>query len=152
MSFIVVGVDGSDTSLNALQAALQQAATGGHEVRAVTVVSMPAMTGYEFGPINMQEMTSAAEDALAGAVADATASAGGELPVGVSTSVVVGHAGTELIQAANENGGAAMVVVGSRGLGGFRSLLLGSVTTYLTHHLVCPLLIIPSAERTAHTA
>jgi nucleotide-binding universal stress UspA family protein len=68
------------------------------------------------------------------------------VPVSISSRVVTGHIGIELLRAANEDDGASMVVAGSRGFGGFKSLLLGSVTTYLSHHLTCPLLIIPAAE------
>ncbi len=146
MSFIVVGVDGSASAYKALTAAVEQAKLAEAEVRVVNVVVLPAMSGYEYGPINLDGMTVAAQNTVDTAIAKLKDEYGGELPVPVSTHIPTGHVGIELLRAAKEDGGAAMVVAGSRGYGGIRSLLLGSVTTYLAHHLECPLLIIPADD------
>lgn len=146
MSFVVVGVDGSATSHKALVAAVEQAKMAEAEVRVVNVVVLPAMSGYEFGPIDLEAMKSAAQTTLTNTIDQLNAEYGGTVPVPVSSQVVTGHVGIEILRAAQEGDGAVMVVAGSRGFGGFKSLLLGSVTTYLTHHLTCPLLIIPAAE------
>ena len=146
MPFVVVGIDGSESAYLALLAAVEQAKLIGGEVRAVNVVVLPAMSGYEFGPIDLESMRAAAGKTLSDAVERLEADNGGSSPVPVSTTVLTGHVGIEILRLAQEDGGAAMVVAGSRGFGGFKSLLLGSVTTYLAHHLTCPLLIIPGVD------
>lgn len=142
--FIVVGVDGSAGAQRALAAAVDQAKLANAELRVVNVVVLPAMSGYEFGPIDLEAMREAGEKILATAIDELDAAHGGNTPVPVSTKILTGHIGIEMLRASEEDGGAVMVVAGSRGFGGFRSLMLGSVTTYLAHHLTCPLLIIPS--------
>lgn len=146
MPFIVVGVDGSASSFQALIAAVEQARFAEAEVRAVTVVVLPAMSGYELGPIDLDAMTDAARATIEAALEQLVEHYGGEVPVPVTTRVLTGHIGIELLRVAQEDEGATMVVAGSRGYGGIRSLLLGSVTTYLAHHLTCPLLIIPGVD------
>lgn len=146
MAFIIVGVDGSEGSQKALRAAVQQALHADATVRAISVVSLPAVSGYEFGPIDLQAMTDAASDTLAAAIDQVNADQPNESKVSISGEVKVGHAGTELMRAAQADSGAAMIVAGSRGFGGVKSMLLGSTTTFLAHHLTCPLLIIPSDE------
>ena len=146
MSFIVVGIDGSPTAHKALLAAVEQAKFAEAELRVVSVVVASAMSGYEFGPLDLGAMKAAAEKNVTAALDQLDAEYGGKLPVPISSRVLTGHVGAELLRVATEGEGAAMVIAGSRGLGGFRSLLVGSVTTYLTHHLEGPLLIIPPDE------
>lgn len=146
MSFIVVGVDGSKSANLALAAAVEQAKLIDAEVRVVNVVVLPAMSGYEMGPVDLEAMKEAAQSTLTSAIDGLDVASDGAVPVDISSRVVTGHIGIEIGRLAKEGDGAAMVVAGSRGYGGFKSLLLGSVTTYLAHHLTCPLLIIPAAE------
>lgn len=143
MPFIVVGIDGSASSQAALVAAIAQAELIDAEVRVVNVVSFPAMSGYELGPIDFEAMTQAAQQTVNTAIEGLASVYGEDLPVKVTSEVLTGHIGIEILRAAEKDGGAAMVVSGSRGYGGLKSMLLGSVTTYLSHHLNCPLLIIP---------
>lgn len=146
MSFIVVGVDGSKSSHAALLAAVEQAEYANAEVRVVNVVVPPVMSGYEFGPIDLAGMKEAAEKIISDSIAEVEAEHGGKSAVPISSYVLTGHVGIEILRVAGQDEGAAMVVAGSRGYGGLKSLLLGSVTTYLAHHLTCPLLIIPAVE------
>ena len=69
---------------------------------------------------------------------------GGEFsdrPRGVESCVVVGHPAEEIVRAAAEPG-TDLVVVGARGLGRFRRLLLGSVSERVLHHAACPVLVV----------
>jgi len=146
MPFIVVGVDGSETAYQALAAAVEQARFAGAEVRAVNVAVIPAVSGYEYAPVDVKALEQAAANIIAGALDRLRDQHGGELPVSISSDVRVGHIGSELARAAKADEGAIMIIAGSRGFGGLKSALLGSTTTFLAHHLSCPLLIIPSVE------
>jgi nucleotide-binding universal stress UspA family protein len=79
-----------------------------------------------------------------GAEADKVLAALGEgRPTSVEVRVVNGFPAEELVKAA---GGADMIVLGSRGAGGFSRLLMGSVTFQVAQHAHCPVLIVPSAQ------
>ena len=62
-------------------------------------------------------------------------------PPSVTVRAVTGLPAEELLNAAAD---ADMIVVGSRGAGGFKRLLLGSVSTQVTHHAHCPVVVIPA--------
>ena len=64
--------------------------------------------------------------------------------VTIESRVVTGSAADALLQAAREGD---LLVVGSRGLGGFKGLLLGSVSQQVVHHAPCPVVIVPPDER-----
>lgn len=145
MGTVVVGLDGSRASRLSFSAALAEAELKGHDVRAVHVHAYPATTIYQATRFDVGELHEAAEKWLDRELAELEAAAGGSFPVRVEPMAVMGHAGAELVDAAE---GADLLVVGSRGLGGVRGLLLGSVSTYCSHHLPCPLLIVPVADET----
>ena len=147
--FVVVGVDGSESARNALREAISQAQHRNASVLAMHVVVIPAMSGYEYTPIDLTSMKADAHRMLDEQVATVVAEHDPPIDVSIETQTVTGHIGIEMLRAAKSKGGADLVVVGSRGLGGFRSLLLGSVTTYLAHHLTCPLLIMPNPDKEA---
>ena len=65
------------------------------------------------------------------------------LPSPVERRVVPGPGAAAIMAAADEN---ALVVVGSRGLGGFKGLLLGSVSDQLTLHASCPVVVLRAAD------
>ncbi len=147
MGFIVVGLDGSLPSRAAFAEAVREAEWRGASIVAVHAVPLPAVMGTEFGAIiELDALRDAGEEFVASEMAELEARYDGGFPVPVEASSSLGHSGAEIIKAAagGPDGPATMVVLGSRGLGGFKGLLLGSVTTYAVHHLTCPLLIVPA--------
>ncbi|HEU5085407.1 MAG TPA: universal stress protein [Acidimicrobiales bacterium] len=137
MPRIVVGVDGSPASVRALQQAVGLAAALGAEVDAVHswLVSYGATELSMMPAVPSTELQAAAEQTLAEAVAAVDAKG-----VTVNRIVIEGDAASTLLDAAR---GADMLVVGSRGHGGFVGLLLGSVSHKVIHHAPCPVLVVP---------
>ena len=132
---IVVGVDGSVPSKAALAWALRQARLTGAVVEAVTAWDVPAVTGYPMLLVDVDWEALAAE-ALSGAIDDVTA--GGE-PVKITSKVLQGNVAEVLLQ---ESAEADLLVVGSRGHGGFAEALLGSTGQHCVHHATCPVVVI----------
>ncbi|MCD1145011.1 universal stress protein [Kocuria sp. LUK] len=132
---IVVGVDGSEGSVEALRWAARMAPVLGARIRAVGAWEYPPeYAGYvPIGSDNFDEITRKRAEA---AVREAF---GDDLPEGLTTSVVFGHPSRVLVE---ESEDAAMLVVGRRGHGGFRGLLLGSVSAACVSHAHCPVLVI----------
>jgi len=67
----------------------------------------------------------------------------GETVPEVTVSVAEGDPAEELVKASRD---ADLLVVGSRGSGGFARLLMGSVSSQVTHHAACPVVIIPGSR------
>jgi nucleotide-binding universal stress UspA family protein len=147
MGFIVVGLDNSDASRKAFHEAVREAEWRGASVLAVHAVSLPVSTGYEFANF-YEDLQRAGEETTKSVIAELESTYDGGFPVEVNYEVSSGHAGVKLIEASTGSDGepAELVVLGSRGMGGFKGLLLGSVSTYAAHHLACPLLIIPADD------
>lgn len=135
-SRIVVGVDGSPSSVAALRWAIRQASVTGAVVEAVTAWHLPA--AYGLAPVDEAAMDfeGDAEKILADALNQVSGISGG---VAIHASVVEGLPAVALAQAAR---GADLLVVGSRGHGGFTGALLGSVSQYCAHRAPCPVLIL----------
>jgi len=139
---IIVGVDGSPASRAALQWAAVEAVARGRELVVVyaydwRVIGARAPIGGAYAA----EVRAQADAVVEAAVADATAVAP---TVRVRGEAVLGSAGPTLIAASRT---AELVVVGSRGRGGFASLLLGSVSQQVAHHAPCPVLIVPPKDK-----
>jgi nucleotide-binding universal stress UspA family protein len=139
---IVVGVDGSETSKRALAWTLDEARA--REATATAVHAwMPPYVGAELVPAmayDTIEYDRAGRMVLDAAVdqADTRGLAGP-----VERLVITGAASTALLDAAER---ADLLVVGSRGLGGFKGLLFGSVSHHVTHHARCPVVVIPHVD------
>lgn len=139
MAGIVVGVDGSEHSLDALRWAAAEAKLRGATLRVVASFSTPLMsTGYEVAVPDSADL-SAASTTMLNAALDSVRSSGALDGVDVITEVLEGHAGEQLIRL-SEN--ADLLVVGARGHGGFLGLLMGSVTTYVVNHALCPVVVV----------
>jgi len=138
---IVVGVDGSPSSRRALQWAIHEAARCGSVLRIVSVL-VPLEMGlesYEYGPPDRGLEARALERAHAW-VQEAQQQARAVLPVDrVSSDVRIGGATEVLLE---ESRSADLMVLGSRGLGGFRGLLLGSVSQQCVAHAACPVVVV----------
>ena len=156
MEPIVVGVDGSAGSVAALRWALAEAHLRGAPLRLVHAYQLPHFLGGEvvgLGPAgvsayageDVERLREASEQAgrsvLAGALerADREATEG----IDVEQEIFEGPAAQVLIETAR---GAALLVLGSRGRGGFAGLLLGSVSQQCAQHPPCPVVILPPVE------
>ena len=139
MKGIVVGIDGSENSLDALRWAAAEARLRATSLHVVGTFTTPIMsTGYEVAVPDPADLQAASETMLAAAV-DTVRETGALDGVDLGTEVIEGHAGERLIGLSR---GAELLVVGSRGHGGFMGLLLGSVTTYCVNHAECPVVVV----------
>ena len=140
---IVAGVDGSDSSRAALAWAVRQAALTGAQVDAVHAWHVPTSYGYGYGyasvlpVIDLQEV---ARQVLDEAIADV---AGLAPDVEIRPVIVEGNPAQALLDNAKD---ADLLVVGSRGHGGFAEALLGSVGQHCVHHANCPVVVIRGAR------
>ncbi len=134
-SRVVVGVDGSPQSRQALQWASRMAESIGSTLDVVAAWDFPASYGLMAGPIDWDpeaDMRRVATETIA-SVFDA------RQPPGMQLSVQRGGAAKVLLR---QSKGALMLVVGSRGHGGFAGLLLGSVSAAVAEHATCPVLVV----------
>jgi nucleotide-binding universal stress UspA family protein len=141
METIVVGVDGSEGGAAALEYAAGEAAFRGARLRIVSVWQIPATAyGGEFGPPLDPTIWEAFRD-HAERLGDQARETVQRLQPSVEADVVSlqGHAADLLLE---QSADAALIVVGRRGLGGFRSLLLGSVSQQVAQHATCPVVIV----------
>ena len=143
MSGILVGVDGSDHSQRALEWAAKEAA---FRQTSLTVLAVhQAVHGWagtlRFGDddVQVQKVAEAAkaetEKVLAGL--------GDSRPESVTVRAVHGYPAEEIVNAGAD---AEMIVLGSRGAGGWSQQLIGSVATKVIHHATAPVLIVPAGH------
>ncbi|MFI8459767.1 universal stress protein [Kitasatospora sp. NPDC085464] len=136
---IVVGVDGSPASEQALQWAVDYAEAVGGTIDAIAAWEYPAFYGWAGQGVPNLDVVNPEE--LAGKTLSETVTrvVGSAPAVQISERVMPGNAARALLEAAE---GAALLVVGSRGLGGFAGVLLGSVSRHLTEHAPCPVVVV----------
>jgi nucleotide-binding universal stress UspA family protein len=133
---IVVGVDGSMPSKAALRWALRQAHLTGATVEAVTAWEYPLVYGYPAPIIDNVNFEELATGVVKACIAEATAGAEASP---IYYKIVEGEAATALLR---ESVGADLLVVGSRGHGGFVEALLGSTGQHCVHRATCPVVVI----------
>jgi nucleotide-binding universal stress UspA family protein len=145
MSGIVVGIDGSHNASHALEWAMNEAALRNAPLTVITVNSVPA--SYWSGvPVELAgdharvaEIRKTAE----AAVAHTAATLGASQPESVTVTAISGFPAQTLIDASKDTD---LLVVGSRGGGGFSPLVLGSVSNQVVHHAHCAVVVVPSGK------
>lgn len=140
MQRIVVGVDGSENSRRALEWAIEEAKIRRAQLTVVSAWQIPnvvlsstvATAAYDTGV--WKGAATETLDTMLQAVDSH------DLSAGLDRQVVEGPPAKVLLDVAK---GADLIVVGSRGRGGFSGLLLGSVSQQVAHHADCPVVIVP---------
>ncbi|MEU1276817.1 universal stress protein [Streptomyces sp. NPDC005805] len=135
---IVVGVDGSEPSVEALRWAVRQAGLSGETLEAVISWEYPAAGWASMVPALPPDFD---PEAMAAKILDDTLeqTLGAEAAASVERTVLVGNPAQALMDRAQ---GASLVVVGDRGYSGFKAALLGSVGLHLSQHAPCPVVVV----------
>ena len=146
---IVVGVDGSEGATSAVRWAAREARLRGAKLELITAWQLSMYPGAfamaSFADEFVNELAAEAKRKVAEAAEQARAE-GGDLDI--ETRAVEGPSATVLLAAARV---ADFLVVGSRGLGGFSELLLGSVSHQCAHHAPCPVVIVRHRDPSSGT-
>ena len=132
---IVVGVDGSPSSLDALSWAARQAEMTAARLEVLTTWEWPSSYGWAVPVPDDVDPEGDIRGTLDGALAPLRAAHPG---VAVEARVVNGHPAPALVEASK---GADLLVVGSRGHGEFVGMVIGSVSEYCAAHALCPVLV-----------
>ena len=139
MKTIVVGVDGSEHSVNALRWAVDEARLRNAKLVAVHAWSLPHVSTTQEAmhllDVDFEPFREGARKLLEVTVEEAVP----EAEVEIAQIVCEGPPAAALIAAAED---AELLVVGSRGLDGFKGLLLGSVSQQVAHHAPCPVVVV----------
>ena len=144
MNTVVVGVDGSAGGTAALRYAAEEAAAKGARLRVVAAYSVPPLVvaGVAAESGFFEEAKSESRQHAVAAAAQAIAYAKESYPMlECEEKVVAGQPAKAILELAKD---ASLIVVGSRGHGGFSGLLLGSVSQQVVQHAPCPVVVVPS--------
>ena len=141
MPGIIVGIDGSARSRKALEWAVSEAAVRHAPLTVLTVHQVlashwgrPVVAGQDLAK-RAREAAQDETDIVLGKFGEE------ERPPSVTVRAATGVPAEVLLDAGAD---ADMIVVGARGAGGFKRLLMGSVCTQVTHHAHCPVVVIPA--------
>ncbi|MBV9795636.1 MAG: universal stress protein [Actinobacteria bacterium] len=140
MSGVYVGIDGSGHSQTALNWAMREAGYRHEPLTVIAVQEVPisAWGGNMILPddaIREEQTRKAAQESADKAMAEL----GTPAPTSVTVTAVTGQATTALIEASKD---ADLLVVGSRGVGGFTRLVVGSTSAQVVHHAHCPVVVV----------
>jgi nucleotide-binding universal stress UspA family protein len=133
---IVVGIDGSASSIDAFRWAVRQAQATGSVVEAMMAWQYPGAVV----PAGADDVEAESRRALDGAIEGALS---GAPPVQVTRVVEEGEPAPTLVQRSKD---AALLVIGSRGHGAFVGMLIGSVSEYCVTHAHCPVVVLRGPE------
>lgn len=141
MGDVVVGIDGSAAAHAALRFALDEARMRGCRLVAMHAFDLPAFVDapHALVPTLLDDLRTASADLLD----EAFETVGGVGDVEVERRTAQGLPARALVEASK---GAELLVIGSRGRGGFAGLLLGSVSQQCAHHAHCPIAIVHAPE------
>jgi nucleotide-binding universal stress UspA family protein len=144
---VVAGVDGSPESMQAVGWAAREAALRGTSLRIVAVASMPPR--MRPNPATPDTVAGRIVQGAARALAAAATQAGKDAPgLSIETQLLDGVSPDRAFVEAGKE--ALMLVLGSRGAGGFSALVLGSVSRYAATNAVCPVVVVRDETTTAH--
>jgi len=145
---IVAAADGSDHSLHAVDWAAREALLRGVPLRIVSVAAMPPrMKDRRESPDvdTVADVLSRDRDEALATAADRAATAAPGLSI--DTDVLTGATAEAITDSGS---GALMLVVGSRGMGAFAAMLLGSVSRYAASNAPCPAVVVPDGASSSH--
>lgn len=144
----MVGVDGSEHARRALDWAAEEARLRGWKLVAVHAYAVPPLylapdpVLATPPPLPDPELSGRLEESAGKLLAEEIERLDAD-DLTIERLVSAGSAADALLQAAKEGD---ILVVGSRGLGGFRGLMLGSVGQQVAHHAPCPVVILPASD------
>lgn len=143
---VVVGVDGSEESLRAVEWAALEARRHSSPLR---IVSAPAQLPRMHGPGTSPEEIACALRGIAARALDAAITRSEEVAPGLSLTTGL-LSGPPALAVAASGAGASMLVVGARGAGGFAAMMLGSVSRYATTRAPGPVVVVREESMAVH--
>lgn len=145
---IVVGIDGSEGSLRAVDWAAREALVRDAPLRIVSAASLPARMVSHSGAGEYDNVTDTILAARDRALADAA-----ERAAQAGAGLLIDHdplEGPPASAVAESGAGALLLVLGSRGAGAFTAMLLGSVSRYAAAHAPCPVIVVRDESAVPH--
>lgn len=136
MKKLLVPVDGSKSSDQAVRYACNVSEKYGSEMTLLCVIPPPIILGVEAGIIDYRPLEESGRKVLEN-TKNIVESSG----VKASTRLETGQVADTIINIAKEEG-SDLIIIGSRGLSGAKRFLLGSVSNSVSHHAPCPVLIV----------